>query len=92
MPDFLETAVDKFIFRVATDRLYTSEGAWALADGDRVRVGVTDFLQQRNGDVAFVEVKAERHGRGGRRRGGDDRDDQGERRRCSRRSEAPSPR
>ncbi len=59
MPDYLETTVDKLIFRVATDRLYTAEGAWALADGDRVRVGMTDFLQQLNGDVAFVEVRAE---------------------------------
>lgn len=57
MPDYLEATVDKFIFRVATDRLYTPEGAWALADGDRVRVGMTDFLQQLNGDVAFAEVK-----------------------------------
>ena len=59
MPDYLETTVDKFIFRVATDRLYSAEGAWALADGHRVRVGMTDFLQQLNGDVAFAEVKAE---------------------------------
>ena len=59
MPDYLETTVDKFIFRVATDRLYSPEGAWALADGDRVRIGITDFLQQLNGDVAFAEVKAE---------------------------------
>jgi glycine cleavage system H protein len=57
MPDYLETTVDKFIFRVATDRLYTPEGAWALADGDRVRIGMTDFLQQRSGDVAFAEVR-----------------------------------
>jgi len=59
MPDYLETTVDKFIFRVATDRLYSPEGAWALADGDRIRIGTTDFLQQRSGDVAFVEVKPE---------------------------------
>ncbi len=59
MPDYLETTVDKFIFRVATDRLYSPEGAWALADGDRVRIGLTDFLQQLNGDVAFAEVKRE---------------------------------
>lgn len=57
MPDFLETTVDKFIFRVATDRLYTAEGVWALAEGDRVRVGVTDLVQQRGGDVAFAEVR-----------------------------------
>jgi glycine cleavage system H protein len=58
MPDYLEAAVDKFIFRVATDRLYSPEGVWALAEGDRIRVGMTDFLQQRNGDVAFAEVRS----------------------------------
>jgi glycine cleavage system H protein len=58
MPDYLETTVDKFIFRVATDRLYSPAGVWALADGDRVRIGLTDFLQQLNGDVAFAEVRA----------------------------------
>jgi glycine cleavage system H protein len=58
MPDYLEAAVDKFIFRVATDRLYSAEGIWALADGDRIRIGVTDFLQQRSGDVAFAEVRS----------------------------------
>jgi glycine cleavage system H protein len=57
MPDYLEAAVDKFIFRVATDRLYSPEGVWALAEGDRIRVGMTDFLQQRSGDVAFAEVR-----------------------------------
>jgi len=59
MPDYLETTVDKFIFKVATDRLYSAEGVWALADGNRIRVGVTDFLQQLNGDVAFAEVRPE---------------------------------
>jgi glycine cleavage system H protein len=58
MPDYLEAAVDKFIFRVATDRLYSREGVWALAEGDRIRVGMSDFLQQRNGDVAFAEVRS----------------------------------
>jgi glycine cleavage system H protein len=63
MPNYLEAAVDKFIFRVATDRLYTPEGVWALAEGDlaeghRIRVGMTDFLQQRSGDVAFAEVRS----------------------------------
>ena len=59
MPDFLETTVDKFIFRVATDRHYSSEGIWAKAEGNRVRIGLSDFLQQRSGDVAFAEVKPE---------------------------------
>jgi glycine cleavage system H protein len=57
MTEFLETTVDKFIFRVATDRYYSSEGLWAQADGNRIRIGLSDFLQQRSGDVAFAEVK-----------------------------------
>lgn len=61
MSEFLETTVDKFIFRVATDRLYSLDGVWALwveSQGNgRVRVGLTDYLQQLNGDVAFVHLK-----------------------------------
>lgn len=57
MPEYLETTVDKFIFRVATDRYYSSEGMWAKSEGNNIRIGLTDFLQQRSGDVAFAEVK-----------------------------------
>lgn len=57
MPDFLETPVDKFTFKVAKDRYYSGEGVWAKPEGSRVRVGLSDFLQQRSGDVAFAEVK-----------------------------------
>lgn len=59
MPEYLETTADKFTFRVATDRLYTAEGAWVLpeAEGRRVRLGLADYLQQHNGDVAFANVK-----------------------------------
>ena len=57
MPDFLELAIDKFIFRVATDRFYSPEGVWAKPEGSSIRIGLSDFLQQRSGDVAFAEVK-----------------------------------
>ena len=57
MPEYIETTIDKFIFRVAVDRLYSADGVWARMEGNRVRVGVTDFLQQRNGDAAFVHIK-----------------------------------
>ncbi len=59
MPEFLETTVDKFIFRVATDRLYSADGIWVLesAEDGRVRLGLTDYLQQQSGDVAFVHLK-----------------------------------
>jgi len=59
MTEFLETTVDKFIFRVATDRKYNDEGVWAQPAGERVRIGLSDFLQQRSGDVAFAEVRPE---------------------------------
>ncbi len=57
MPDFLELTVDKFTFKVATDRYYSGEGIWALANDKLVRIGLSDFLQQRSGDIAFVEIK-----------------------------------
>ncbi len=58
MPEYLETTADKFTFRVATDRLYSAEGVWVLwiqpQGENRVRVGLSDYLQQHSGDVAFV--------------------------------------
>jgi glycine cleavage system H protein len=57
MPDFLEITVDKFTFRVATDRFYSSEGVWVKEENGRVRIGLSDFVQQRSGDIAFAEVK-----------------------------------
>ena len=57
MPDFLETTVDKYTFKVATDRFYNAEGVWAKEENGRVRIGLSDFVQQRSGDVAFAEIK-----------------------------------
>ena len=57
MTDYLETTIDKFIFRVATDRLYTAEGVWAKAEESQVLIGLSDFVQQHNGDIAFAEIK-----------------------------------
>ena len=54
----LELAVDKFLFRFPVDLLYSDAGVWALFEGSRARIGLTDFTQQRNGDVAFAEPKA----------------------------------
>lgn len=56
MTEYLEYTLDKFTFKVATDRAYTTEGVWAKAEGDEITVGVSDFFQQHNGDVAFAEV------------------------------------
>jgi len=66
MPAFLEVTVDKFTFKVAADRFYTHEGVWVLpspltplpvGEVNRVRIGLSDFLQQRSGDIAFAEIK-----------------------------------
>ena len=57
MTEFLELNADKFIFRVATDRYYNGEGVWAKEENGRVRIGLSDFVQQRSGDVAFAEIK-----------------------------------
>jgi glycine cleavage system H protein len=57
MTEFFETSVDKFTFRVAKDRFYNAEGVWVSIDGGQARIGLSDFLQQRSGDVAFAEVK-----------------------------------
>ena len=59
MLDYLQTTIDKFTFRVAADRLYSTDGVWVQEiPGGRLRVGVTDFVQQHSGDVAFATVKA----------------------------------
>ncbi len=57
MSDFLETTVDKFTFRVATDRFYNAEGVWTKEENGHIRIGLSDFIQQRSGDVAFAEIK-----------------------------------
>ena len=53
----LELAVDKFRFRFPTDLFYSAAGVWVRFEGRRARVGLSDFTQQRNGDVAFAEPK-----------------------------------
>jgi glycine cleavage system H protein len=57
MPDDLKLTIDKFTFRVAIDRFYNPEGVWAKETEGVVRIGLSDFLQQRSGDIAFVDVK-----------------------------------
>ena len=58
--EYLETTVDKFIFRVKVGYLYSEAGVWAAYDQARntARVGLSDFLQQASGDVAFVDLPA----------------------------------
>ncbi len=57
MSESLELTVDKFVFQIPQDRRYTAEGLWFLQEGSKVRVGVSDFIQQIHGDVAFVHLE-----------------------------------
>jgi glycine cleavage system H protein len=57
MPETLELMIDKFIFRIATDRVYSRNGLWIKKEDRDVRLGISDYLQQRSGDIAFVEAK-----------------------------------
>ncbi|MDT8306722.1 MAG: hypothetical protein RRC07_12370, partial [Anaerolineae bacterium] len=59
MADFLELTVDKFTFKIATDRFYSAEGMWVKEEDGKVRLGLSDYFQQRNGDVAFAEITEE---------------------------------
>lgn len=57
MENSLTVTRDKFTFQIPTDRRYTPEGLWLLPEGAGVRLGLSDFLQQRSGDIAFAEVR-----------------------------------
>ena len=57
MTETLELNIDKFIFRIETDRFYSKEGLWVKRDGPIIRLGISDYLQQRSGDIAFLEAK-----------------------------------
>jgi glycine cleavage system H protein len=35
---------------------YTAEHEWVRVDGDRVRIGITDYAQDQLGDVVFVSL------------------------------------
>ena len=41
---------------VPADLKYTPEHEWAKKEGDRIRVGITEFAQDQLGDVVYVEL------------------------------------
>jgi glycine cleavage system H protein len=55
---YLETTVDKFIFRVKVGCLYSETGVWVDLDqaSGVARLGLSDYTQQSSGDVAFVSL------------------------------------
>ncbi len=53
----LEVMVDKFIFRIPETLLFSDAGVWVAVEGSRARLGLSDFAQQVNGDIAFANVE-----------------------------------
>ena len=53
----LEVNVDKFIFRIPETLLFSDAGIWVAVEGSRARLGLSDFAQQVNGDIAFANVE-----------------------------------
>ena len=41
---------------VPEDLRYTSDHEWVRLEGDRVRIGITDYAQDALGDVVFVQL------------------------------------
>lgn len=57
MENFIETKYDKFVFRVMkAGFLYNQQDFWASVQGNVATIGISDFLQKANGDVAFLET------------------------------------
>lgn len=54
--EYLEEKFDKFILRVAKGLKYSDNDFWVRDEGNHVRVGASDFLQQMMSDVYFVEL------------------------------------
>ncbi len=52
----LELTVDKFTFGFPKDLCYSEVGLWIRREGKTLRLGLSDFAQQRNGDIAFANL------------------------------------
>ncbi len=44
---------------VPEDLHYSTDHEWTRSEGDRIRVGITDFAQDALGDVVFVDLPAQ---------------------------------
>jgi len=57
--DFLIAVFEKFEFRIPKQEYWFSENdTWARVKGDRARVGISDYLQQRLTDVQYFDPPA----------------------------------
>ena len=54
--DEIKFTVDKFIFRFPRKVHYSPDGLWIMQENGLLRIGMSDFVQQRNGDIAFATL------------------------------------
>ena len=54
--DSIRLIIDKFIFEFPEALRYSETGLWMRQEDELVRFGLSDFAQQRNGDIAFVTL------------------------------------
>lgn len=54
--DDYELTVDKFTFRFLRELRYSEAGLWVRQEGTLIRLGLSDFAQQRSGDLAFANL------------------------------------
>jgi glycine cleavage system H protein len=55
--EILKVTIDKFTFLIPKALSYSEAGVWVKLEGNRARLGLSDFAQQRSGDVAFTKIK-----------------------------------
>lgn len=53
----LQVTIDKFTFLVPTGLAYSDAGIWTKLEGNRARLGLSDFTQQSSGDATFANLK-----------------------------------
>jgi glycine cleavage system H protein len=54
--DELKLSIDKFIFRFPRELRYSEAGIWVRQEDGLLRIGMSDFAQQRSGDIAFAAL------------------------------------
>jgi len=54
--DFHQVVADKFIFKVKKGLLYGENDTWARVEGGSIRLGITDYLQRRGGDIVYIQL------------------------------------
>jgi glycine cleavage system H protein len=46
--------IDKF--EVPEDLYYTRDHAWVRIEGEKIRIGITDFMQKMAGEITFIRL------------------------------------